>query len=399
MPNAEVVVGLVGAGFAASFHVENYKRVAGVAVRVKGAASRDPANARAFAERHGLERAYPSVEALLADPEINLVDLCVPNSLHAPLAIQVAEAEKHVFCEKPLTGYFGAGGPSGAKAPHAVWERAVGSADAILDACARNGVMLCYGENWVYSPPLQKANALLAESNTTILRIVAEESHSGSHSPYAKQWHTSGGGALYNKGCHPLGAAIYLKREEARRKGVGPIHPASVVASVANLTHIESFVRESPKWIKEGWLDCEDWGTMLLEFSDGTVAEITAADITLGGIRNQMTVYASQAVIECNLNPNTGVVTYAPAHEIFGGAYLREKVETHAGWQFANPDEDWMNGFPHECQDVCEAVARGHTPKSDGELARAVVVAGYGAYTASVTGKRVDLQPYWENRG
>ena len=58
-----------------------------------------------------------------------------------------------------------------------------------------------------------------------------------------------------------------------------------------------------------------------------------------------------------------------------------------------------MNGFPHECQDVCEAVARGHTPKSDGELARAVVVAGYGAYTASVTGKRVDLQPYWENRG
>ena len=158
------------------------------------------------------------------------------------------------------------------------------------------------------------------------------------------------GGALYNKGCHPLGVALYLKAQEGVRKGIGPIRPQSVVASVANLTHLESFVREADKWIQEGWVDCEDWGAMVVTFDDGTVAQISAADITLGGIHSVITVYASKAVVQCNINPSTGVLCYAPAPEVFGEAYVREKVETKAGWHFANPDEDWANGSRPRCR-------------------------------------------------
>ena len=46
--------------------------------------------------------AYPDLDALLADPQVNLVDLCVPNDEHERLAIKALEAGKHVLVEKPI---------------------------------------------------------------------------------------------------------------------------------------------------------------------------------------------------------------------------------------------------------------------------------------------------------
>ncbi|MAE62714.1 MAG: oxidoreductase [Phycisphaeraceae bacterium] len=398
MASGRVVVGMVGARFAARFHLANYRRVVGLDVEIGGVTSKQVESARSFAEQHGITRVYRCYEELLADPQIDLVDLCVPNSLHAPMAIQAARAGKHVLCEKPLTGYFGAEGdaePIGRTVSRrTMLEGAARSADAVIEAVCEAGTILCYAQCWVYAPGVTKVNELLSQSDTTILRIVGEVAHSGSHSPYAKQWNSSGGGSLFNKGCHPLSVALHLKAQEGERRGVGPIRPRSVVASVANLTEVERFRDESPKWIQQGWDDCEDWGAMLVTFDDGTVAQISAADMTLGGIHSVVTVYASKAVLQCNINPNTGVLCYAPAPEVFGDAYLREKVETKAGWQFTNPDEDWANGFPAQMQDFCEAVASGREPLCGGALARDIVITGYGAYLSAETGQRVDLEPW-----
>lgn len=61
----------------------------------------DPAR-QAFAREHGLH-AYNSYEELLADPEVDIVTIAVPNDLHRPLAIQAMRAGKNVVCEKPVT--------------------------------------------------------------------------------------------------------------------------------------------------------------------------------------------------------------------------------------------------------------------------------------------------------
>ena len=66
-------------------------------------ASRDEARARAYAERYGIKRAYGSYEALLEDPEVQLVYIALPHSHHYRYARMSLEAGKHVLCEKSFT--------------------------------------------------------------------------------------------------------------------------------------------------------------------------------------------------------------------------------------------------------------------------------------------------------
>jgi predicted dehydrogenase len=226
---------------------------------------------------------------------------------------------------------------------------------------------------------------------------VAEQSHSGTGSDYNMRWSTAGGGSLFNKGCHPLSAVLHVKRTEGMRKFGRPIRPQSVSAEVHNLSRIESFTTEEPRWIREGWVDCEDWGTMVVTFDDGSVAQVTAGDNTVGGIVNTLSIYSTKLVVHCNINPNTSLLTYAPHGAIWGDHQLREKVETNAGWQFSNPDEEWITGYAQELQDFCEAIALDRPPRCGPALARDTILVGYAAYLAADTGCRVDLTPWLDN--
>jgi 1,5-anhydro-D-fructose reductase (1,5-anhydro-D-mannitol-forming) len=69
---------------------------------LRGIASSNPERARAFAREKGIPVAYDSVDALLADPEIDAVYISTTNELHKPQTLAAAAAGKHVLCEKPL---------------------------------------------------------------------------------------------------------------------------------------------------------------------------------------------------------------------------------------------------------------------------------------------------------
>jgi xylose dehydrogenase (NAD/NADP) len=71
-------------------------------IEVVAVASRSRDAAEEFAREHGIERALVGYEALLADPEIEIVYIPLPNSLHLAWTVRALEAGKHVLCEKPL---------------------------------------------------------------------------------------------------------------------------------------------------------------------------------------------------------------------------------------------------------------------------------------------------------
>lgn len=92
-------VGVAGAGFIGAVHSRS-ARLAGATVAGVSASSRESAERAAV--RLGAERAYATSEELVEAPDIDVVHICTPNHLHAPLAEAALAAGKHVVCEKPL---------------------------------------------------------------------------------------------------------------------------------------------------------------------------------------------------------------------------------------------------------------------------------------------------------
>jgi predicted dehydrogenase len=84
-------VGLLGLGVMGRRHMEAYRTLTGVEVLTRTSAR--------FAHLQDPDALY---EAMVADPELDALDLCLPTALHAPLTIAALDAGKHVLCEKPM---------------------------------------------------------------------------------------------------------------------------------------------------------------------------------------------------------------------------------------------------------------------------------------------------------
>ncbi|MEZ4992182.1 MAG: Gfo/Idh/MocA family oxidoreductase [Saprospiraceae bacterium] len=101
-------IGLIGRGFMGRTHSNAYKRIgdffSDLAYRpvLKAVCGRDEAKARAFADQWGYESTETDWRVLIARNDIDVVDICTPNDLHADIAIAAAAAGKMVLCEKPL---------------------------------------------------------------------------------------------------------------------------------------------------------------------------------------------------------------------------------------------------------------------------------------------------------
>lgn len=392
----KIKVGLVGTGFVTGLHMEAYKKVVGIPVEVAAVVSRSKEKAEKFAHKYGIARVYEDYRQMLEDKEIDVVDVCYPNKLHAQICIDAARAGKHIICEKPLTGAFGEGmegeaQPSGHIPKLDLYKEAMENANAILAQAQSNKVKICYAEDFIYAPVVVKAKRLLQQSGGAILELRSEESHSGSHAAYSRHWHLAGGGSLLRLGSHPLGLVLHLKHFEGNIKHGKPIAVKSIMADTGNLTHTDTFRNSPGRWMVDEWNDVEDWATVVLTFEDGTKAVVQSNDITLGGVVNKLDVYTTNCLIRCDMASNDAIKAYAPAHEIFGDEYITEKIETKAGWTFPSPDEDWMRGYPQEIQDFVEAVYYDRDPVSDGELGRQVVQATYAAYLSAEQGRRIDL--------
>lgn len=382
--------GIVGSGFSATFHFEALRQVHGTDIEVVGVFSKDAAQGAAYAEKRGI-RAFGSLEALL--DEVDAVHVCVPPMAHESTAVAGLMRDKFVVCEKPLTGYFGDGSPD-FHWDHAdkevAFRTALESVGRLLEAERASRGRLLYAENWVYAPAVQKEREILEKTGGQILWIHGEEAHSGSHSVDYAYAARCGGGVLIGKACHPLTAALYLKRVEGRANAGVPIRPKSVSARTHAITRLPAF--RDAGHIRTDYYDIDDFSMIHVEFDDGTIATVFASDIVLGGIHNWLEVCANNHRTVCNINPNTAMQTYNPKEEYFRDIYVVEKTGTKQGWAFTSPEEDWFTGYHQEMEAFYRTIAYGEPLESDLLLAADAIATIYGAYlSAARAGAAVEV--------
>src|SRR6202795_5325214 len=269
---AKIRIGLTGCGFVAELHMYAYRRVYGVDVEVKAVAARGD-HVVDFAGRHQIPRVYRSFRDLIADGELDVVDICTPPNLHASMIVDAMKGGKHVICEKPFAGYFGRDDDKAPIGKHVakalMYERVLEEMDETRAAINKTGKLFMYAEDWIYAPAVTKTVEILKATKDKILFMKGEESHSGSHAAHAAQWAMTGGGSLIRMGCHPLSAVLYLKQVEARARGE-TIGVASVICDVGN---VAACLRPEERTVlKANPVDVEDWGMLSVPFSDGTKA-------------------------------------------------------------------------------------------------------------------------------
>lgn len=382
--------GIIGSGFAAKFHYDALQRVFSTKVEVVGAYSTTAEKLLAFTGPRGL-KAFTSLEELMNASDI--LHVCTPPVTHEPIVIAALQQGKHVIVEKPFTGYFGDGseGFNGDTFDKQTGlDNTLQSIKRMLEAERNSTASIMYAENWVYAPAVQKQKELLEKTGAQILWMHGEESHSGSHSLTYGQWKFSGGGSMIGKGCHPLSAAIYFKHVEGRARDGKPIRPKTITARTHALTRMPGFKNEG--YLRTHYKDTEDLAMMHITFEDGTVANMFASELVLGGVHNWIEVNTTNHRTICNIHPNNAMQSYTPAQKHFEEVYVVEKTETKQGWSSMSPDEGWFAGYQHEMDAFYRSAAYGDTIESNSTLASDVIATIYAGYvSAERKGQEVEV--------
>jgi 1,5-anhydro-D-fructose reductase (1,5-anhydro-D-mannitol-forming) len=151
-----------------------------------------------FASECGLERSHSSLDALLGDPDVDVVYVSTTNDLHATLTIAAAEAGKHILCEKPLA-------------------MTLDDAGRMREACLRAGVVLATNHHLRGAPAVVAARRLIDEGAIGEVRS-ARVFHANSLPPELRTWRLTrpeaGGGAVLDLTVHDADTIRFLLRDE-----------------------------------------------------------------------------------------------------------------------------------------------------------------------------------------
>lgn len=151
--------------------------------------SRSQETANAYATEKKIPRAYSSYEALLADPEIDVIYNPLPNHLHAEWTIKALEAGKHVLCEKPLA-------------------LTVDEVDAIQSAARKQGRIVQEAFMYRHHKQTLEVQELVKNGSLGTLKIVRGSfSFLLSREGDIRLDPAMGGGSIWDVGCYPISYA------------------------------------------------------------------------------------------------------------------------------------------------------------------------------------------------
>lgn len=326
--------GIVGTGMIAHFHAKAIQAMTGG--ELHSCFNRDARKAKSFAAEYGIQ-SYSNLDALLADPELELVTVATPSGAHFEPVLAALNAGKHVICEKPL-------------------EITAERIDPLIIAAEEKGVVLAAILNRRFNPSVVALKEAVDQGRFGKLSLVEASVKWFRNQAYYDSaawrgtWALDGGGALMNQSIHIIDQLLHV---------VGPVKRVS--ASMDCIAHEN--------------IEVEDTAVAILEFECGAK----------GVIQGSTACYSSTGhPAEVNICGDKGSAFLAdesfkvwdflePAKQ---DSYVLEKLMNTsevAGLGANDPSAINFTGHQRNFEEVIAAIHEGRDPTVSGMEARKAV--------------------------
>jgi predicted dehydrogenase len=336
--------GIIGTGMIAHLHAKAIQAMPGGAV--VACFNQNPEKARKFAEEYGC-RACDTLEAMLSDPQVQIVTICTPSGAHREPALAAAAAGKHVVVEKPL-------------------EITLERCDDIIRACEQAGVRLCT----IFPSRFSPANLALKQAidsgrfgrvtlgDTYVKWWRTQEYYDGGG--WRGTWALDGGGAFMNQAIHNVDLLAWLMGD---------------VAEVTGFTSTLAHER----------IEVEDVGVASLKFRSGAIGVMEASTAVWPGLLKRTEIHGSRGTV---IVEQDSILKWEFADPQPGDDDIRQRLggNSASSGGAADPKAISFIGHQLQLQDFVEAIAENRPPRVDGAEGRKSVEIILALYAAARTG-------------
>ncbi len=202
MRNDEIRIGIIGVGQIGKHHLATWQKIP--AARVVALCDIDPGELSRVASGAGITATMTDFRRLIARDDIDAVDVCLHNNLHAPVTVAALEAGKHVYCEKPMAGTYR-------------------DAESMREASRRTGRKLSIQLSTLFAPETRAANELIREGRLGRIYHARSTGFRRRGRPYVDGYGSinfvkkgiAAGGAMFDLGVYHLAQILSLLHNPA----------------------------------------------------------------------------------------------------------------------------------------------------------------------------------------
>jgi predicted dehydrogenase len=304
-------------------------------------------------------RGYASVDEMLTDPDVDVVNVAVPTGLHAQVGVKAAQAGKHVICEKPL-------------------DVTLEKADSLIMACKDHGVKLASIFQRRLHPLSKRIKETVDEGRLGRVHYAdihlywwrADSYYAGGNPPgWRGTFALDGGGACMNQGIHSIDFIGWV---------MGGVD--TVYAKTGTYTHN---------------IEAEDVGTVLVTFKNGALGNITCTTSAYPGLTNDFHIFGSLGSIVLQ---DEKVLTWrikrdesAAASEEEEEQQMQAMYSGSASSGAADPLAVGFDGHTIHVEDMVRAIREDREPIIAGTDARHAVEICVAIQESAKTGREVKV--------
>ncbi|MCF6175822.1 MAG: Gfo/Idh/MocA family oxidoreductase [Victivallaceae bacterium] len=343
--NKKIKFAIIGTGMIAERHAAALAEIP--EAELYAVYDRNSVLAESFTEKQGA-KVYRTFDELLNDPQLVAVTIATPTGVHKEIAVPCAEAGKHILCEKPL-------------------DVTLAKADAIIDACDKNGVYLSAVFQSRFSDRVQLIKTAIETGRFgRLVMCSAQVKWFRSQEYYDSAgwrgtWALDGGGALMNQSIHIIDLLLYLVGE-----------PAMVHAFTGTMTHER--------------LEVEDNACASIKFKNGALGVIEASTSCAPGFprRLELSGEYGSVTLEDDTITRWQFVDEQPEDEaIRNGSVATTQLKSGA----SDPRAGSHEGHRRQLLDLITAIKHKQQPSIPGSEGRRAVELICAIYESAKTGR------------